>query len=65
MVLVSITMRVYNAVRGHRSAPDQPPSYKADPSEAAASEEKAGLMEEPEDLEPPPSYSDENPASKV
>jgi hypothetical protein len=65
MVFVTITMRVYNFVRG-RKASEQPPSYKADSNEAVlADEEKAGLMDEQEDFEAPPSYSDETPAVKL
>ncbi|CAI4210979.1 unnamed protein product [Parascedosporium putredinis] len=50
MALVSLVVRVFNA----------------DPAEAIMSEEKAGLIqEEDDDVEPPPSYSDDaTPASK-
>jgi len=66
MILVSIVLRVYKVIRGRKPAPEQPPSYKADPSEAVlADEEKAGLMEDQEHLEPPPSYPEETPAAKL
>lgn len=66
MALVSIVVRVFRVLRGRRSSPEEPPSYKADPAEAIMSEEKAGLIqEEDDDVEPPPSYSDDaTPAAK-
>lgn len=63
MVVISLSVAVYGAIRGRRSEPD----YKAGPGEIVLqAEEKEGLMEgQEEHAEPPPSYSDDTVAPRT
>lgn len=62
MTLISASLSMYAAVCGQTS---QPPSRKADATEAAVEEgEKDGLMEGQEHADPPPSYGEESAAPR-
>ena len=64
MAIGSVVMRIYSFVRGNRE--QAPPSYKAcSTEEVAVDEEKDGLIENEEQVDPPPSYGEEAPAPRL
>ncbi len=58
MAILSAVLTVMRVIRGKKS--QAPPSYKAVPTEiTVGDDEKDGLMEDQEHVDPPPSYGED------